>query len=108
MSTDRCKHGVEMSAICDQCDDERSDQRECSFAAPTGSARSWKIGWTQRNGMQRTGHAASDLALISMLTDIMERSEPRKIALKPNTELSSERAAEQQQQTGADARRLLE
>jgi hypothetical protein len=27
---------------------------------------------------------------------------------KQNTELSSERAAEQQQQTGADARRLLE
>jgi hypothetical protein len=28
-------------------------------------------------------------------------------ALSPNTELSSERAAEPQQQTGADGRRLL-
>ena len=39
MSTDRCKHGVEMSAICDQCDDERAEQGECSFAAPAGSVR---------------------------------------------------------------------
>lgn len=51
---------------------------------PVGSARSWTIDWTQRNGMKRTGHAATDLALIAVLTDIMERSEPRKITLKPN------------------------
>ena len=37
MSTDRCKHGVEMSAICDQCDDERAEQGEGTPAAPNDS-----------------------------------------------------------------------
>lgn len=38
MSTDRCKHGVEMSSICDQCGDERAEQGECSLAQAPGSA----------------------------------------------------------------------
>ena len=53
--------------------------------AAAGSARSWTIDWTQRNGMQRTGHASTDMGLVAMLADILERSEPRKITLKPNS-----------------------
>ena len=28
MSTDKCRHGIEFSTICDQCDDERLEQRD--------------------------------------------------------------------------------
>jgi hypothetical protein len=47
--------------------------------------------------------------LVKDLLDTARKLETELVEAKtPNSELSSERAAEQQQQTGADARRLLE
>ena len=66
MSTDRCRHGVEMSSICDQCDDERAEQGECSFAAPSGSPDGIEsevcadIAARQRKGVAKYGTTVAD------------------------------------------------
>jgi hypothetical protein len=59
-------------------------KQEKTKPTETGSARSWTINWTQRNGMERTGFASSDLRLVGLLVDIIELSEPRKITFTPN------------------------
>ena len=38
MSADKCKHGVELSTICNECDDERTGEVIAHSSTPSGSA----------------------------------------------------------------------
>ena len=60
MSTDKCRHGVELSTICNECDDEICEQAKCSFAGPTGSETA--------NRLRRLRHWAIKAACVAVLT----------------------------------------